>query len=83
MKRKKVESSTIKSIGYDEKTQTLEVEFRPSSIYQYFEVEKQTFENLMKAESVGSYHAKVIRGKFLFKKLPKLIQEELPVNAEL
>lgn len=71
MKREKVKSSTIESIGYDEKTKTLEVEFKPSGIYQYFDVEKQTYDNLIKAESVGSYHAKIIRGKFQYKKLSK------------
>ena len=38
MKREHVESSNIESIGYDVKTQTLEIEFLNGAIYQYFDV---------------------------------------------
>ena len=50
MKRQHVESSNIESIGYDERSQTLEIEFLNGGVYQYFDVpvnmypEKLTFD---------------------------------------
>ncbi|MBT9614418.1 MAG: KTSC domain-containing protein, partial [Burkholderiales bacterium] len=38
MERKKVSSSKIRSIGYDERAQTLEVEFNNGSVMQYSRV---------------------------------------------
>ena len=38
MDRIQVRSSNIRSIGYDQKTQTLEVEFLKGGVYQYFDV---------------------------------------------
>jgi len=38
MLRMSVSSSNISSVGYDPKTQTLEVEFHNGGVYQYFNV---------------------------------------------
>lgn len=63
MERIPVKSSNIKSIGYDEATKTLEVEFSNSGIYQYKEVPKEVYEGFSKAESIGSYFAKSVKAK--------------------
>lgn len=63
MERMKVKSSNINSIGYDELTKTLEVEFSNNGIYQYKEVPKEVYEGFSKAESIGSYFAKNVRTK--------------------
>ena len=60
MERKPVESSNIKSVGYDEVTKTLEIEFKGSGVYQYKGVPKEIYEGFSKAESIGKYfYAKV------------------------
>lgn len=53
MYRKNVESSNIKSIGYED--ETLEVEFLNGSIYQYYNVPKDLFDGIMNADSHGKY----------------------------
>jgi hypothetical protein len=50
-----IQSSNIKSVGYDPLTSTLEVEFLNGSQYQYFRVPRQVYEGLIKASSKGSY----------------------------
>lgn len=55
MERKRVSSSNIISIGYDEDTQILEIEYKKNSIYHYFEVPQSEFDGLMNASSHGRY----------------------------
>lgn len=55
MKRVSVTSSTVASVGYDEATSTLEVEFKKGGIYQYFDVPASLHAGLLGAASVGSY----------------------------
>ena len=38
MQRQPVESSSLASVGYEERTRTLEVEFHNGGVYQYLEV---------------------------------------------
>lgn len=55
MERYSVASSNISSVGYDESSQTLEVEFLNGSIYQYFNVPQNMYEQLMKEPSKGRF----------------------------
>ncbi len=55
MERVPVSSSNVASIGYDDSSQTLEVEFNNNSIYQYFGVPAQIHDELMNAGSKGQY----------------------------
>ena len=55
MIRVPVTSSNIRSIGYNEESQTLEVEFHGGEIYQYFNVPKSAYTELMSASSHGSH----------------------------
>ncbi len=50
-----VDSSNLESVGYDENTNTLFVEFKKSGIYKYFGVPKYVFEELLTASSPGTY----------------------------
>ena len=61
MKRKKVESSMIHSIGYDAKKKILELEFKTGSVWQYVDVSKNVFSRLSKAKSAGRYFLDVIK----------------------
>lgn len=69
MERKPVQSSNIAAIGYDYISLTLEVEFLNNSIYQYFDVPQNVYDDLMKASSHGQYLAKYIKGFFRYSKV--------------
>lgn len=47
MDRYSVASSNISAVGYDEQFETLEVEFLNGSIYQYYNVPRNLYEQLM------------------------------------
>jgi hypothetical protein len=61
MERDRVTSSTIASIGYDQATQVLEIEFRGGGIYQYSNVPQSVYSGLMSASSHGGYLDRVIK----------------------
>ncbi len=65
-----VESSNLKSVGFDSKTKTLEVEFRHGGVYRYLEVPDAVHAELMKAESKGRYFQTNVRNKFRFERTP-------------
>lgn len=69
MKRTPVTSSNLLSIGYDAETNTLEVEFKGGTIYQYFDVPEDEYESLMNAPSHGVYFSANIRDNYDFDKL--------------
>jgi hypothetical protein len=53
--RQLVSSSNIISIGYDEPTQTLEVEFINGTIYQYYNLGAPVYEEVLCAPSKGQF----------------------------
>jgi KTSC domain len=61
-----VSSSNIASIGYDQKTRTLEVEFLKGGVYQYFDVPQAVYEEFISAESKGKYLADQIKGNYRY-----------------
>jgi hypothetical protein len=64
--REPVNSTSIAAIGYDEQSQTLEVEFRHGGIYQYFDVPARVYQELLAASSIGRYVAEQIKGVYRF-----------------
>jgi hypothetical protein len=66
MERTPVDSSNISSIGYDEESTTLEIEFHNGAVYQYFDVPFAVYDDLMGADSHGKYLAQNIKGKYRF-----------------
>lgn len=69
MERVAVESSTIRTIGYNPETQVLEVEFNKGGVYQYLEVPPPQHEALMGATSKGQYLAQNIKGRYQYIRL--------------
>ena len=69
MQRQKVKSSHIKSIGYDCKLSTLEVEFDGLTIYHYFKVPESVYISLMSAKSHGTYLSQSVRDVYRFRKI--------------
>ena len=66
MKRLRVNSSVIRSLGYDYTTSTLEVEFKTGQLYRYRPVPRAKFNALKGAESKGRYFNANIRDRFPF-----------------
>lgn len=59
-----VNSSMAKSIGYDEDRQILQIEFQSGSVYQYDEVELETWQSLTEASSTGVFFNAQIKGYY-------------------
>ena len=68
MNRISVESSNIESIGYDSNSKILEIEFNNYSIYRYYEVAEDVYDELMAAESKGSYLYQKIKGVYRYER---------------
>jgi hypothetical protein len=61
MRRLGVESSAIRSVGYDADLAVLEVEFTSGDVYRYHAVPRSVHRALMDAESKGRYFVAHIR----------------------
>jgi hypothetical protein len=61
MKRVPVESSAIASIGYDDETETLEVEFTSGTVYRYLRVPASVAAAFVDADSRGKYFGEFVR----------------------
>jgi hypothetical protein len=55
MERKRVNSSKIRSVGYDERTQTLEVEMSNGQVWQYAKVYPEVYRRFMAAPNPTSF----------------------------
>lgn len=66
MDRELVASSNVASIGYDEPSQTLEVEFLNGSVYQYYNVTQDVYTNLMQSSSKGGFLHQYIKGAYAY-----------------
>ena len=66
MQRKHVTSSAISSVGYDERSSTLEVEFQSGAVYDYFDVPPKVYKALLKASSKGRFVSRRIRDRYPF-----------------
>ncbi len=69
MDRKPVNAEKIKSVGYDEKTRTLEIEFRNGSVMQYANVSRELHRKMLSASSIGSFFTDNIEENFSAKRL--------------
>jgi hypothetical protein len=69
MRRSRVESTTVSSVGYDAKAGILELEFCSGAIYQYLGVAAQEYQELLAAPSKGKYFNLHIRDRYPFRRL--------------
>lgn len=58
---KSVESSNITSIGHDADNSFLYIQFKNGSVYRYACVTTGMYQDMLNAESVGRYHAQVVK----------------------
>ncbi len=66
MLREAVESSTMKSVGYEATSRILEIEFESGAVYQYLGVSARVHEELLGAESKGRYFNSEIRDVYRY-----------------
>ena len=69
MYRTPVNSSNIRSIGYDPQLTTLEVEFTSGDIYQYFNVPEYLYQQFLNASSHGQFLNDNIRYNYRYQKV--------------
>jgi hypothetical protein len=69
LEREAVSSSNVASIGYDEASQTLEVEFMNGSIYQYFNVGSELYQQFRSAPSKGQFLNTYIRMSYPYSRV--------------
>lgn len=70
MNRIPVVSSELASVGYDAATNTLEVEFKTGSVYDYSNVPEDIYTGLMSAPSHGKYFNEFIKqGGYSFRRV--------------
>ena len=55
MQRKRVNSSKLRSVGYDERTETLEVEMSNGDVFQYTKVSPEVHRRFMNAPNPTTY----------------------------
>lgn len=73
MRREPVDSSVIKTLGYNDATHLLEVEFQTGRIYQYFLVPSAVHTALMRAKSIGEYFNHRIRNRYRYVEVTKML----------
>jgi hypothetical protein len=66
VQRQLVESSIIRSIGYDAANLVLQIEFTRGIIRDYEDVPVTVFEEMMNARSKGKFYLKNIKNNFDF-----------------
>lgn len=69
MQRQHVDSSNLRSVGYDADNQVLEIEFTSGSVYQYYDVPAKVYTALMSASSKGQYHIQWIKHSYRYQKI--------------
>jgi KTSC domain len=69
MERKKVNSTHVRSIGYEPKDQILEIEFFSGSIMQYSRVSSEIHRRLMASTSMKSFIEDNIQDSFSEKRV--------------
>jgi hypothetical protein len=69
MERRKVNSSKIRSVGYDERARILEVEHIDGSVYQYTGVSHEVHRRMMAAPSIVSYYRDRVEEDFSRKRM--------------
>ena len=70
MLRQVVESSSLRSIGYDRATATLEVEFASGGVYRYSDVPPEVWSAFRQSDSKGRFFQEYVRDHFAMTRVP-------------
>ena len=69
MERVRVQSDSLKSVGYDSMTETLEVQFRDGGVFQYYSVPEFLFQRLVRKGAKNAYFEDRVRRQFKFRRV--------------
>lgn len=69
MRRKQVQSSTLRSVGYYRDEKILELEFTSREVYQYMDVPEDVYKELLDAPSHGRYFNNAIKDEYECEKI--------------
>lgn len=64
-----VQSRILRSVGYDDKSKILGIEFQTGLVYQYWGVPPKVYAELMHSEGIGKYFSEKVRPKFAAKQI--------------
>ncbi len=64
LERQPVKSRILRSVGYDDSTKILEIEFHTGLVYQYSGVPPKVYKDLMHSGEIGKYFSEKVRPKF-------------------
>jgi hypothetical protein len=67
IKMLEVKSSNVKKIGWEK--EVLRIQFNNDSMYEYYKVPKEVYENLLTAQSKGSFVSRNIARNFEYKRI--------------
>ena len=71
MKRLPVDSSAVRSIGYDPKSLVLEIEYANGSVYDYYGVPSETYQEFCEADSMGAFINFRIKPSFEYREVSR------------
>jgi hypothetical protein len=69
MDRTPVQSSNLRSVGYDPVRRILEIEFHDGGVYQYQSVDPSVYNGLMSAGSHGSFFHAYVKNIYPYRKV--------------
>lgn len=69
MERRGVVSTNIRSIGYDEESRILEVEYLTGAVYEYHDVPPELYSGLMAAASHGGYLSRHVKNRYRYRRI--------------
>ena len=69
LKRQPVKSRILRSVGYDESSKILEIEFQTGLIYEYSGVPSKVYKDLMSSDAMGKYFSEKVRNRCRTKQL--------------
>ena len=69
MERTRVLCETLKSVGYDANSQTMEVTFRDGGVFHYFQIPETVYRRLLEAVSKATYFKNRVRPNYKFKRV--------------
>ena len=71
MKRHAVDSSLLRSVGYDAELCVLEIELAPGRVYRYYQVPARVHRHLLEAPSPGAYFNREIRSTYPYEEITR------------
>ena len=69
VERLSVKSRILRSVGYNESTKILEIEFSSGLVYQYSGVPPKVYADLMHSAEIGKYYSEKVRPRFQTKQV--------------